>query len=100
MLPLTEADKKSYRKQTFCHICKKEFSNNGYRKKYFKLWEQCHYTGKYSGAVHNLKCNLRYKKPKEIPLLFLNGCNYDYYFLIKELAEEIKGKFECSREIR
>ena len=37
MLPLTEADKKSYRKQTFCHICKKEFSNNGYRKKYFKL---------------------------------------------------------------
>ena len=28
-------------------------------------------------------------------LVFQNGSNYEYHFLIKELANEIEGKFEC-----
>ena len=54
----------------------------------------CHYTGKYRGAAHDI-CNLRYQILKEIPVVFHNGSTYDYHFIIKELAEEFKGQFEC-----
>ena len=29
---------------------------------------------------------------------FHNGCNYDYYFIIKELTEEFKNQFPCLEE--
>ena len=32
---------------------------------------------------------------KEIPVLFHNGPTYDYHFIIKELAKEFEGEFEC-----
>ena len=59
-----------------------------------KVRDPCHYTGKYRGAAHDI-CNLRYKIPKEIPVIFHNGSTYDYHFIIKELAEEFEGEFEC-----
>ena len=36
--------------------------------------------------------------PKNIPVGFHNGTNYDYIFIMKELANEFKIKFECLRE--
>ena len=33
--------------------------------------------------------------PNEIPVVFHNGSKYDYHFIIKELAIEFEGKFEC-----
>ena len=33
--------------------------------------------------------------PNKIPAVFNNGLNYDYHFIIKELANEFEGKFEC-----
>ena len=33
-------------------------------------------------APHSI-CNLKYKAPKEIPVLVHNGSTYDYYFIIK-----------------
>ena len=62
-----------------------------------KVRDQCHYTGKYRGAAHNI-CNLRYKVPKEIPVVFHNGSTYDYHFIINELVKEFKGNFECLGE--
>ena len=47
--------------------------------------------------AHNI-CNLRYKIPKEIPIAFYNGSTYDYRFIIKELAKEFDGNFECFGE--
>ena len=44
-------------------------------------------------------CNLRYKTPKEIPVVFHNGSTYDYHFIIKELAEEFEEQFECLGKI-
>ena len=35
---------------------------------------------------------------KEIPVLFHNGSVYDYHFIIKYLAREFKGNFECLGE--
>ena len=43
-------------------------------------------------------CNLRCKMPKEIPVVFHNCSTYDYHFIIKELAEEFEGQFECLGE--
>ena len=36
-----------------------------------------------------------YKAPKEILVVFHNGSTFDFHFIIKELAEEFKGQFEC-----
>ena len=95
MIPLTTNEEIYYNKQKICYICKKEFDNND--KKQQKVRDHCHYTGKYRGAAHNI-CNLRYKLPKEIPVVFHNGSTYDYYFIIKELVKEFDGNFECLGE--
>ena len=92
MIPLTTEEKIYHNKQKICYICKKEFNNND--KKNYKVRDHCHYTGKYRGAAHNI-CNLRYKVPKEIPIVFHNGSIYDYHFIIKELVKEFEGNFEC-----
>ena len=41
---------------------------------------------------------MRYKIPKEIPVVFHNGSTYDYHFFIKELVKELEGNFECLGE--
>ena len=53
--------------------------------------------GKYRGAAYNI-CNLRYKVPKEIPVVFHNGSTYDYHFIIKELVKEFESNFDCLGE--
>ena len=70
MTPLTTKEKIHYNEQEICYICKKEFDKID--KKNYKVRDHCHYTGKDRGAAHNI-CNLRYKIPKEIPLVFHNG---------------------------
>ena len=95
MVSLTTEEKIHYNKQKICYICKKEFNNND--KKQQKVKDHCHYTGKYRGAAHNI-CNLRYKVPKEIPVVFHNSSTYDYHFIIKELVKEFDGNFDCLGE--
>ena len=95
IIPLTTEEKIHYNDQETCYICKKEFDKSN--KKHYKVRDHCHYTGKYRGAAHNI-CNLRYKIPKEIPVVFHNGSIYDYHFIIKELVKEFNGNFECLGE--
>ena len=45
----------------------------------------CHYTGLYSGPAHSL-CNLRYKIPSYIPVVFHNLSGYDAHLFIRELG--------------
>ena len=61
-------------------------------KKYRKVRDHCRYTGEYRGAAHTI-CNLKYSVPKKIPIAFHKRYNYDYHFIIKELAEEFKKQF-------
>ena len=91
LIPLTKEEKDNYNKENICHICKKDFNND------MKVKDHCHFTGKYRGAAHNI-CNLRYKFPKNIPVIFHNGSTYDYHFIIKELACEFDGNFGCLGE--
>ena len=95
MIPLTKKEEENYNNQKVCYICKKEFDKSD--KKHYKVRDHCHYTGKYRGAAHNI-CNLRYKIPKEIPIVFHNGSTYDYHFIIKEQVKEFEGNFECLGE--
>ena len=90
MIPLTKEEEDNYNKENICYISKKEFNND-------KVRDHCHFTGKYRGAAHNT-CNLRYKIPKNIPVIFHNGSTYDNHFIIKELACEFDGNFECLGE--
>ena len=103
LVSLTHEEHDSYENQKVFHICKKEFifdidsCGENMHTKYCKVKDQCYCTGKYRGAAHNI-CNLRYKTPKIIPIVFYNGLTYDYHFIIKELAKEFEGKFECLGE--
>ena len=64
----------------------KGFSTDDENKKYHKVRDLYHYTGKYREAAHDI-CNLRYKTPKEIPIVFQNGSTFDYHLIIKESAK-------------
>ena len=66
-------------------------------KKTHKVRDHCHYTGKFRGAAHNIY-NLRYKIPNKILAVFHDGSTYNYHFIIKQLAIEFKGDFECLGE--
>ena len=95
IISLTKEEKINYNDQQICYICRKEFDKSD--KKHHKVRDHCHYTGKYRGTAHNI-CNLRYKVPKEIPVVFHNGSTYDYHFIIKELVKEFEGNFDCLAE--
>ena len=97
MIPLTKKEKEQHSEQKVCYICKKEFNTDDGDKKHYTVKDLCHYTGKYRGAAHNI-CNLRYKIPKEIPIVFHNGSTYDYHFKINELVKEFDENFECLGE--
>ena len=94
MILLTKKEEKNHNKQNVCYICRKKFNTDDSDKKHHKVKDRCHYTGKYRGAAYNI-CNLRYKIPKEIPVVFHNYSTYDYHFIIKNLAEVFEGEFEC-----
>ena len=61
MIPLTDEENKSYKKQKVRYICKKKFNTDKDDKNSFKLYhkvrDHCHYTGKYRGAAQSI-CNL------------------------------------------
>ena len=103
MIPPTDDKNKSYEKEKVCYICKKEFCTNKNAEKEFelkhKVRDHCHYTGKVRGAAHSI-CNLIYKIPRDIHVVFHNGSAYDYHFIIKQLAEEFKSEFKCLGENR
>ena len=96
-IPLTKKEEKNYNKQKVCYMSKKEFNTDDNDKKHDKVKDHCHYTGGFRGVVHNI-CNLTYRIPKEIPIVFHNGSTYDYHFIIQKLVKEFDGNFECLGE--
>ena len=80
MHPLTKKQWKKYKQSTKYHICYKLFTQTN-----LKVTDHCHYTGLYRGPVHSL-CNLRYKIPSYIPVVFHNLSGYDAHLFIRELG--------------
>ena len=90
---LAKEQQQSYENAKIWYICKEKFENKYLKdKKFRKVRHHCYYTGEYRGAAHII-CNLKYGVPKKIPTVFQNGSNYDYQFIIKELAGEFKKQF-------
>ena len=54
MIPLTKEEKKIDREQKVWYICKKGFSTDDGNKKYVKVKDHSHYTGKYRGVAHDM----------------------------------------------
>ena len=81
MDPLTKKQWKRYERASRCHICFKTFNN-----KDPKVGDHCHYSGRYRGSAHSL-CNLRYRIPSYIPVVFHNLLGYDAHLFIKELGK-------------
>ena len=50
------------------------------------MGDHCHYSGIYRGAAH-LVCNLQYKIPSYIPVVFHKLSGYDAHLFIKGLAD-------------
>ena len=86
MIPLTNEKTEFYENQKVYHKCKREFSTDKNDK---KVRDHCHCTGKFRGAAHSI-CNLKYKTPKEIPVVFYNGSTYDYQFIINNWQNNLK----------
>ena len=82
MEPLTSEEWKVYNRATKCHICFKPFEELNP-----KVRDHCHYTCQYKGPAHS-NCNLRYKIPSHIPIIFHNLSGYDAHLLIRELGKE------------
>ena len=89
---LTKEQQESYANAQMCYTRKEKFVNKYVKdKKYHQARNNYHYAGEYKGAVYSI-CNLKYIVPKSILIAFHNGSNYDYNFIIKELAEEFEIK--------
>ena len=77
---------KEYYKQANCYVCDKPINNP-------KVKDHCHITGKFRGPAHN-SCNINYKVPKFIPIIFHNLEGYDSHLFIKELGKS-EGEIKC-----
>ena len=94
MLLQTKEEVKSYQDAKAYHICGKRILKKFVNyKNYRKVRDHCYVTGTYRGAAHSI-CNLKFNVLIEIPVVFHNGSNYDYNFIINELANKFEGQFE------
>ena len=66
MTLLTPKEMDRYKKLERCHVCFKPFKEDNP-----EVRDHCHYTGRYRGPAH-MKCNLQYKIPSYIPIVFHN----------------------------
>ena len=81
-LKLTVEEQEEFDAATICHICEKPMNPEEKRR------DHCHVTGSYRGASHN-SCNLNFKVPSTIPIIFHNLKNYDAHHIMLEI-----GKFK------
>ena len=82
MIELSNLLKREHKAAERYHICLKEFNDPQNK----KVRDHCHYTGLYRGATHN-NCNLKYRIPNHIPIVFHNLSGYDAHLFIKELEK-------------
>ena len=86
-LKITKVELDEWRRTDVCHICEETIGDS------VKVKDHCHLTGEYRGAAHQ-ECNLKYKEPSFIPVVFHNLSGYDAHLFIKELGVS-SGDINC-----
>ena len=81
MKPLTREQWRKYDRATTCHISLEGFKDD------IKVRDHCHYTGKYRGPTHR-NCDLRYRIPHYIPIVFHNLSEYGVHLFVRELGKK------------
>ena len=76
-LIMTTQDEEIYNNSQISWICNEELNTD-------KVRDHCRITGKFRGAAHN-QCNLKFKIPKKLPIIFHNLERYDGHIIFKEL---------------
>ena len=92
---LTNKKQELYENAKICYICEEKSEDKYIKdKKYCKVRDHCHYTGKYRGVAHST-CNLKYSVPEEILIVFCNDLTMIIILNLKELAEEFERQLNC-----
>ena len=95
ILPLTKEELKSHEDVKVCYFCGKGILRQLPKSlDYRKVRDYIHYTDKCRADAHSI-FNLIFNAPNEISVVFQNGLNYDYDFIIKELTNKFEGILEC-----
>ena len=68
-----------------CRIFREMFEDKNVHDKK-RIWDHCYFADKCRGTVVSI-CNTKYIIRKENPVVFHNVLNYDYHFIITEVAE-------------
>ena len=83
---MTEMDKKQFAEATHCALCSLPLNGD-------KVRDHSHLTGKYRHAMH-MTCNLVYKSPAFIPVVFHGLRNFDSHIICQALGK-FKGNIKC-----
>ena len=85
---MTQDDLDKYEETNVCHICEKTIDNED-----VKVRDHNHLTGEFVGAAHQ-SCNINFKEPSFIPIVFHNLSGYDAHLFIKQLGVS-EGEINC-----
>ncbi|XP_074653582.1 uncharacterized protein LOC141907740 [Tubulanus polymorphus] len=77
-LVMNDVDETHFKSTDICHICKETINGK-------KCRDHDHITGKYRGPACN-SCNLSYRVPNFIPVIFHNLKSYDSHEIIRSLG--------------
>ena len=78
-LIMTEENQMDFEAASHCHICGEHLEDDRVR-------DHCHVIGTYRGAAHN-QCNLKFKIPTFIPVVFHNLKGYDSHLIMQHLGK-------------
>ena len=87
-LKMTQNDVDKYEENNVCHICERNIDVND-----VKVKDHNHLTGEFVGAAHQ-SCNVNFKEPSFIPIVFDNLSGYDAHLFIKQLGIN-EGDINC-----
>ena len=83
MKPLTLEQQNKIKQTNICELCDKPFENEC-----DKRIDHDHLTGEFRSVLHN-ECNLKFRVPNKIPIIFHNLTGYDEHFIIKGLKDNV-----------
>lgn len=87
MKSLSEQEVQNHTSAVKCYLCENQFEADN-----IKVRDHCHLTGHYRGPACN-RCNINYKLPRFIPVVFHNLSGYDSHYILPELGRD-KGAID------